>query len=380
MQVSDKLVTISGFSGCTATVQLEAFAYPATSTIKNRFRPSKIKVNKLVNHSVVFKASPPVPISGIDSDQYGGSDLSWKGLGTAWSKGDDDLASYDKGHIIANELGGPDSSDNIVPMYPFFNRNGAWRCLELEIGQLFGSGVLTMEVEIAYGVDGRIPSAFAVAVAVNGAKKIDEKIQHLVPKFDKVDVPKEIADLFAYGKKNMPNDWGKDQVLLRFPTKGPRPYAVLDWLVLEKKVTKWPAFKYLDKSFPESNPESNEMEPFGDQKRALVKMYNAWENGGFLKSDAYLLSSSLWGTKDPFEYLREYSAHDKPEVDHIIPKGNGGYNYYRNARLVSWFLNNKLERMKDYSGLVENAQPPAPYSLRSSAKQDVSTSTAMDTK
>src|SRR5262249_51265206 len=39
-------------------------------------------------------------------------------------------SGWDRGHLIALEVGGPDISENIVPMNSFFNRRGRWKGLE----------------------------------------------------------------------------------------------------------------------------------------------------------------------------------------------------------------------------------------------------------
>jgi hypothetical protein len=81
----------------------------------------------------------------------------------------------------------------------------------------------------------------------------------------------------------------------------------------------------------------------GEQRKALIA-YNKKKNGGKLKSDA---------GNDPHQDLTEDTgAATSVEVDHIIPKSKGGCNHFLNARLISWELNNALERFKDTSALV----------------------------
>jgi hypothetical protein len=81
----------------------------------------------------------------------------------------------------------------------------------------------------------------------------------------------------------------------------------------------------------------------GEQRQALIT-YNKLKNGGQLKSDS---------GDDPHQDLTEGTGKaTSVEVDHIIPKVMGGSNHFLNARLISWELNNKVERIKDTSALV----------------------------
>jgi hypothetical protein len=81
----------------------------------------------------------------------------------------------------------------------------------------------------------------------------------------------------------------------------------------------------------------------GEQRQALIT-YNKLKNGGQLKSDS---------GDDPHQDLTEGTGKaTSVEVDHIIPKVLGGSNHFLNARLISWELNNKVERIKDTSALV----------------------------
>ena len=58
--------------------------------------------------------------------------------------------------------------------------------------------------------------------------------------------------------------------------------------------------------------------------------------------------------------LSERGTFDAPEIDHIIPKSSGGSNWFSNARVVSWMLNNKEDRIKNITGLVDVARLALP--------------------
>jgi hypothetical protein len=58
------------------------------------------------------------------------------------------------------------------------------------------------------------------------------------------------------------------------------------------------------------------------------------------------------GINDPHPTLSEKGAADFPEVDHVIPQSLGGSNLFSNARLISWQLNNSLEKKKDITPYI----------------------------
>src|SRR5215212_8454706 len=61
------------------------------------------------------------------------------------------LPGYDGGHVIGLHLGGANVSDNVVPMYPGFNR-GVWKNMEDETKRhmLANPGRYRMSVRVAY--------------------------------------------------------------------------------------------------------------------------------------------------------------------------------------------------------------------------------------
>jgi hypothetical protein len=75
------------------------------------------------------------------------------------------------------------------------------------------------------------------------------------------------------------------------------------------------------------------------------------KNGGVLKSD---------DPNDPQQNLSEQGAANDPEIDHIIPMSAGGSNWFSNARVISWELNNSLARIKDITGLIDTSQLAPP--------------------
>jgi hypothetical protein len=108
------------------------------------------------------RRAAPVSVSGFHTDHY----------------------RYDKGHLMALELGGPDVRENIVPQWRAMNQNEKWRRMEQEIQEMalaalgakhalapsawqrspVPSSALRMRVDVQYGRDPSIPHLFHVVV------------------------------------------------------------------------------------------------------------------------------------------------------------------------------------------------------------------------
>ncbi len=105
-----------------------------------------------------------------------------------------------------------------------------------------------------------------------------------------------------------------------------RPYEELDLLYLEGKL-----------GIAVSRVQ-RPSEPFTLEQRKLILEYNRARNGGVLRSD---------DPRDRHPVLRVGGTLDRPEIDHIVPKGRGGSNYFSNAKVISFEMNNKGERVKN---------------------------------
>jgi len=78
---------------------------------------------------------------------------------------------------------------------------------------------------------------------------------------------------------------------------------------------------------------------FHPWQRDWIIRYNKRLNGGNMESDAWVN-----GTNEPHQVLLEGGTINIPELDHIVPNLSGGANFFTNCRLVSWDLNNRIER------------------------------------
>ena len=274
---------------------------------------------------------------------------------------------YDGGHVIGLHLGGANVSSNVVPMYPRFNR-GVWKVLEDRIkAEAHKRSGLVMTVTMTYaGTDPRIPSSFDVAVAdgATGASVLTGSLSQPGDIPDVVAMPGDVRTVIGAAESfNQPLGPQADQFLLGGGTFAEavaatggrhlpvskkamypddpknRPYGPLDVLALNGMLRV---------------PGLGAMGAFTDftaAQRELLLQVNRERNGGTMTSD---------DPADPCQVLDPRGAANAPEIDHIIPKVLGGSNFFSNARVVSWQLNNKEDRIKPISELVDVSRLAAP--------------------
>ncbi|PYT02432.1 MAG: hypothetical protein DMF65_06585 [Acidobacteria bacterium] len=312
----------------------------------------------------------------------------------------DKLLGFDGGHILGLSLGGEDESYNVVPMYPAFNR-GTWKNVESKIehdalwsysGMNFG-----VNIDIAYAnATDEIPKSLS---ATGYADKTDKKT--------KKTVRKQVAD---YGTKTQPTDIettapfktsekdivtgnqskktlggiigaAADHIKTQNNDKTSADYLRKNSHLPASTKTDYPddpadrPYEYLDilsfagKMDPETTFGSRRL--FTARQRELIIQANMARNGGQLKSD---------DPNDPIKKaphskttLSEKGAADFPEIDHIIPKSLGGSNMFSNARVVSWLLNNKEDRVKGITHLVDVSRTSLPTMPTGSIEEKVDT-------
>ena len=272
---------------------------------------------------------------------------------------------YDGGHVIGLHLGGANVSSNVVPMYPRFNR-GVWKVLEDRVkAEAHKRSGLVMTVTMTYaGTDPRIPSTFDVVVA-DGATGASVWTGSLSQPGDIPDVaalPGGLSTVIGAAESfSQPLGAQADQFLLGTGTfaeavaatggrhlpvskramypddPANRPYGPLDILALNGML----------RGFGTMGAFSD----FTAAQRELLLQVNRERNGGTMRSD---------DPADPCQVLDPRGAANAPEIDHIIPKVLGGSNFFSNARVVSWQLNNKEDRIKPISELVDVSRLAAP--------------------
>ncbi|HHG86732.1 MAG TPA: DUF4157 domain-containing protein [Bacteroidetes bacterium] len=240
----------------------------------------------------------------------------------------DDMEGLHKGHVAAAFMGGWNASYNIVPMIAGFNM-GPWAAEERNISNELDLG---NEVTITpnYGVafDTRFPNSISVSSTGGYNNTIDHKAPTRTGTSDEVEdhlnETMNDADSKNYALGVLEN--AKDRGMI------PANYMLSPYLKLD--------VAWLAGSIGEGNP--GPRTSFKGWQLDWIIRYNTRLNGGFMVSDAW-----KEGSNEPHENLRENGRLDRPEVDHIIPNSRGGSNFFTNARLVSWELNNKIERVVD---------------------------------
>lgn len=281
---------------------------------------------------------------------------------------------FDGGHVLGLELGGENISENVVPMLPRFNR-GAWRnvertvkddaiastgrhpWIEIRVGYATPADDVPKTLDVALTRDkeppafgqpspgrethryptasqpGDIPrtrdadpkTAALLTDAADRAHGADGDLYEQAAKAyfshtgdaDRADVIRDTRHMPESKGASYPDDWRK------------RPYEHLDILCLAGEL--------------DANTTFGDRVEFSGRQRELILQANKARRG-CLVSDA---------GNDPQPSLDERGAANAPEVDHIVPKVSGGGNFFSNARVVSWALNNTLERVKGLPGLVD---------------------------
>lgn len=322
---------------------------------------------------------------------------------------------HDGGHVIGLQLGGDDKGYNVVPMLPGFNR-GVWRGMEREVAALANAtSGLWMSVDMHYkDAVSVMPETFGVDVK-DQTKNPPSVYTKVLSQPD--DIP-EVPELSAQNARYVRNDLThlsdaeekeRHEMRVAARTKASKEYNffripadVLEQATIssnarsgqkrrrdeaegvdEEMLSLWvynfmrdnqhlpppkdplypddPAlrpYEYLDIiRYSERTGNLRIQVGFGPRwdfskkQRNLILQTNMTRNGGQLKSD---------DPQDPQQNLSVKGSMNFPEIDHIIPKVSGGSNLYSNARVVSWELNNKEDRIKPLHKLRDLRSDVAP--------------------
>jgi hypothetical protein len=287
--------------------------------VKGITRVRSVSGRMISKSTTVEKAKIPEPLSGPIGK---GTDL--YGLGV------------DRGHIVAQSVGGPNISENIVAMYSYFNRIGPWRAAELAMNEALSSSP-HVAIEITYDPSkpalptkfmynvSKVPITSAsggieVAMQLKPAEPYNPKI-HELDKADSVLAIKQFEDFVVPVLT-------KDRDRLN-------PYMILQEVNDERGVFRIQQFGKFTKG-----------------QRIWIKMLNShYSDNGFLTSDV---------PEDPYKVLNCFGGWDYPQVDHDTPWSVGGTNDFTNARLVSYKYNSdKRASMPDDQKAAVLAQAAA---------------------
>ena len=264
----------------------------------------------------------------------------------------DPMTGFDRGHVIGLHLGGANISENVVPMYPSFNRV-TWKALENFIKGLRDDKThampLTMTVRMTYGGDDpRLPSSFDVEVTDAHMQSVGKWTLSQPDVSEAIGaVPDHIAGELTKSKGKLQLSERPASAKAEYPDKPEnRPYGYLDDLVAKGKLTGVGAM--------------TAGRDFTTEQRTLILQVNSWLNLGHLVSD---------DEEDERRDLDVAGTQNVPEIDHIIPKVLGGSNQFSNARVVSWFRNNKSARIKPIGKLIDLSRLSAPALTGNKDKQ-----------
>jgi hypothetical protein len=287
-------------------------------------------------------------------------------------------AGYDGGHIVGLQIGGDDIPENVVPMFKAFNR-GIYKRMEDAVRkkaeEMKGTQLwITVHCYYDQATDD-IPYAFDImleSVGKNDARTViyteflrqpddiktvdplNEDSQKIVRGEVGASEVKEAASknlessanmfdlngeesMAAYIKKYNHLPRSKQGIYPDSPSL--RPYEYLDLLAFAGKL---------------GGPNFGSFREFSADQRTIILQANMARNGGALKTDDPINDPVTDGI------LSEKGDVNFPEIDHIVPKSSGGSNFYSNARVVSWQLNNREDRVKSLFGIVDMSKKALP--------------------
>ena len=312
--------------------------------------------------------------------------ISFKGQGDVL----DDIAGYHRGHIFGYSLGGPAAEFNIVPMLARFN-GSTWKNLENALRDAVpsankGNYMLDVLIDYTGSLDPRIPKR----LTVSRAKRVMEDEWNADG--DPITLAHEVVEPTQSAERS--NQINAALASVHRPEDGPKvraSTAFRNHLLVRHDMLKHEAddaaalllknwhLPPLERCYPDSvaHRPYEELDllyfagqlpnqgsglqtvggAFTKQQKPEILACNRARNGGVLHSD---------DPRDRHTVLRVGGTLDRPEIDHIVPTDRGGSNYFSNAKVISFELNNKGERVKNPGPYFEAGTMPR----RDAAKLD----------
>jgi hypothetical protein len=314
-----------------------------------------------------------------------------------------EMKQYDRGHLIALELDGEDSSYAIAPMIRQFNRSGTWRKMEETIVALLGgkdavdvndaavpadtSSVRTaidlslrtgntvdrtwhMEVYLFYHDalgDPRVPVWFYVRVSYSRqlwthfslANRCNEPaaLPSLTESIEFQAATDIYARLAAPKRDQIVSDTTRP--MYAADVAPPPPNKILEFM---DEVNAYCRSNALDVVFTTTQEVTKGGSTgYDDFQRPYLRKYNRWKHAGVLTSDVPTNWLYEGERKDVYPLLLECGSRNAPEVDHVSPSYQGGGNLYINARLVSFYHNHLYREKKVLGSLAVNVELLAVY-------------------
>lgn len=221
------------------------------------------------------------------------------------------LIGFENGHLISVDLGGPDISHNIAPMFSYFNQV-TYRAIEQKI--YADARLKTMVVSVNYRQDlPMIPRGFTI--------RAFESELDIKPFWEAIEMAVATPTPYAFAADE---DTASLTEIIRRHLPDPKPDAE--------------RYGFMDRIRADLGcPHPEEAGKYSARQKQCIYIANALyserEMGqGFLRSDQD-------ADNDPFQTLVRMGGRNRPEVDHIQPRSWNGPNTFANAQLVSKYFN-----------------------------------------
>jgi hypothetical protein len=261
---------------------------------------------------------------------------------------DERLFNTESGHIFGLQLGGVNTSENVVPMYAHVNR-GLFREVERDIVQAYRTGQnYGLEYSLAYGDvnEPRLPTAIRVNMLRNftitglGAYTADttpaytKTVRQDPPVITRIAIDPELLLLFTQAREAVAHGWTLEtscdadhfrQWAERgaLPAVDRRPYAFLDYILFELPYSDTLPMAGIGTIGPGRG--------FSEAQRGLIAMANRYVQPEARRGECWSDAPD-----DPIKVaLLQLGADTGYEIDHIMPKSLNGSNAFSNAQLTS---------------------------------------------
>ena len=238
----------------------------------------------------------------------------------------------DRGHIVAEQFGGPNIPENIVPMLSSFNRrDGDWKQVEGEVSDLLRtSQVKYIAIRLLYPGENPIPNELivrcsltpTVGAALDDRSDLDNGV--FVRKLNNMPTartPFTLTDDYASILEPALRDFRSEAKMAENQRVD---NAFLD---------------YLNEIWLPQNGRSQICQTvemgtpakFSSDQRKWILALNAYQNrdehgNGWISSQ---------DPDDPYQELNMRGCLDVPEIDHVRPYSMGGSNRFDNAQVLS---------------------------------------------
>lgn len=300
-------------------------------------------------HNGGFRRRPTTVVGRIHITRRGRTDSNAQPLScNAGFQQDERLFNTESGHIFGLQLGGVNTSENVVPMYAHVNR-GLFREVERQIVQAYQMGHnYGLEYTLEYGDvnEPRLPTSIRVVMLRNftitglGTYTADtiptyiRTVRQDTPVITRIAIDPEIMNLFTQARTAVARGWTLEtscdaddfqhwEARGSLPPSNQRPYAFLDYILFE--------LPYSDVLPMAGVGTIGPGREFSEAQRGLIAMANRYN-----QPQARLGECWSDAPNDPIKVaLLQLGSDTGYEIDHIMPKRPTGSNAFSNAQVTS---------------------------------------------